>query len=637
MHTSWSTKFYFLSILFMEKLLLLQNSWVSSMKRVSPPSITDGKIVSALSRADTLSIWGMLLIRGFMPIATITTKYGAIGYAIHELGKQSHMVNALESFWIGVITGIGTPFVKLHERGFSSETIASLLVVGVIGYVLFFTRLSKFNFIGKDVSRLAWDSWFAFQYLSKTFAQYRNDGDKKSFKKKIRKYFNFYSFRWLHYFNLSKLERELVLSGDLEIVTLYMKVAEYFHKTYQAWLTGFENRSEDWFVEFRLYRPKGMKEETLAKLSQNDLLHSIWLDVNKYTLKIYVANEIVLKFVVKQAKKEVNLEEFLPKMTSGNLYLGVNDRNELVSYPIQLSHANHIGVFWMTGQGKSIFNSGLLYSMYMNNSDWNFSFADVKWDCSFAQGVKRIRYASEVTDILSLTNQKVMLVKDIHAELKRVGARNLEEYMKNTPKSEQKSFMKPEFFIIEEFSYLIDAIKELEWIQQWMGILESANFIMNVRALVQIGRSAGFSVLLSLQKPISESLGNSTIIKDMIRPISFKTQGTGEVLTFNQKTGLELDKLSIGEAVYMQDGEFHKFRSFNVSQKFLNTLKENFPENPKSLPDEYFEYARWVWRFCFDDADMFGLTRKQFDTLSKKCQEDWILIKRSNNSLEFTD
>lgn len=125
-----------------------------------------------------------------------------------------------------------------------------------------------------------------------------------------------------------------------------------------------------------------------------------------------------------------------------------------------------------------------------------------------------------------------------------------------------------------------------------MGILESANFIMNVRALVQIGRSAGFSVLLSLQKPISESLGNSTIIKDMIRPISFKTQGTGEVLTFNQKTGLELDKLSIGEAVYMQDGEFHKFRSFNVSQKFLNTLKENFPENPKSLPDEYFEYAR---------------------------------------------
>ena len=78
-----------------------------------------------------------------------------------------------------------------------------------------------------------------------------------------------------------------------------------------------------------------------------------------------------------------------------------------------------------------------------------------------------------------------------------------------------------------------------------MGILESANFIMNIRTLVQIGRSAGFSVILSLQKPISESLGNSTIIKDMIRPISFKTQGTGEVLTFNQKTGLELDKLSI--------------------------------------------------------------------------------------------
>ena len=72
------------------------------------------------------------------------------------------------------------------------------------------------------------------------------------------------------------------------------------------------------------------------------------LSVSAQEKKLYNPEADAVKDIgqlVKQAKKEVNLEEFLPKMTLGNLYLGVNDRNELVSYPIQLSHANHIGVF----------------------------------------------------------------------------------------------------------------------------------------------------------------------------------------------------------------------------------------------------------------------------------------------------
>lgn len=99
------------------------------MKRVLPPSITDGKTVSALSRADTLSNGVIASVRASMPAIGIATKYGAIGYAVHELGKQSHVVNAIESFGVGIITWMGTPFANLYEQGLSSESIASLLIV----------------------------------------------------------------------------------------------------------------------------------------------------------------------------------------------------------------------------------------------------------------------------------------------------------------------------------------------------------------------------------------------------------------------------------------------------------------------------------------------------------------------------
>jgi hypothetical protein len=597
------------------------------MKRVSITS-NDVKKSSALSRTETLSIGGMILTRALMPLVTTTAKYGAIGYAIHELWKQSHTINAIESFGVGIITWMGTPFAHLYEKGFSSESVASLLIVGVVGFALFFARSSKFNFIGKDIARLIGDAWFSFQYLGKTFAQYRKDGDKKSLKKRLRKYFSFF-FLWLDYFSLTKLERELVLSGNLDIVGVYMKVAEYFHKTYNAGIVWFHNKTEDGLIELRFYRPVNMKEEALIKLSKNDLLHSIGLDIHEYSLDIFVWNEITLQLMRKQDKKEVRLKDYLAQMNPSTRYFGVTEKRALISEVINLSHANHIGVFWWTWCGKSVFSAGLLYSLYLSNPTWSFSVADIKWDFSFAQDVKRIRYASDLDEILQLIAQIVMLVQAIHSELKQLRLTNLEEYFKNIPENERKPFMKPHVLFIEEFSYLLDLTRELGWTAH-------ATLVMNTRSLIQIWRSSWLSLVISLVKPLSEAVG-STIIKDMLKVVSFRASSTGEVLAFWEKTGLELDKLEIGEAVHLHNGKYQKFRTFNVDSKTLGTLKENFFSYGKSLSNEYLAYARSVWRFCFDDADSYGLSRKQFDTLSKKCQEDWILIKRSNNSLEFTD
>lgn len=621
-------KFYSFSILFMEKLLLLQNSWDSPMEKVTPPSIIDVKKSSSLSRTETLSIGGMILTRALMPLIATTTKYGAIGYAIHEFGKQSHVINAIESFGVGIITWMGTPFAHLYEKGFSSESVASLLIVGVVGFALFFARSSKFNFIGRDIARLVGDAWFSFQYLRKTFAQYGIDGDKKSLKKRLLQYFNFSAF-WLDYFSLTKLERELVLSWNLDIVGMYTKVAEYFQKTYHAGIVWFENKTEDGLLELRFYRPVNMKEDALIKLSKNDILHSIWLDINKYSLDVFVGNEIILQLMRKQDKKQVRLKDYLPQMKPDNRYYGVTEKRALVSELINLSHANHVGVFWSTWTGKSVFTAGLLYSLYLNNPDWNFSVADIKGDFAFAQDVKRIRYASDIDDILRLIDQIVMHVRAIHSELKQLGYPNLQAYFDAVPKEKRKQFMKPMAFFMEEFSYLLDMSKELQG-------MTYENLVMNIRTLVQIGRSAGFSLVLSLQKPLAEALW-STIIKDMLKVVSFRTSSTGEVLAFWEKTGLELDKLEIWEAVHMTNGKYQKFRTFNVDNTTLKTLKENFFSYGKSLLNEYLSYARSVWRFCFDDANWFWLSRKQFDTLSKKCQEEGTLIKRSNNSLEFTD
>lgn len=88
-----------------------------------------------------------------------------------------------------------------------------------------------------------------------------------------------------------------------------------------------------------------MKEEALIKLSKNDILHSIGLDVNEYSLDIFVRNEITLQLMKKQDKKEVRLKDYLAQMNPSTRYFGVTEKRALVSESINLSHANHIGVF----------------------------------------------------------------------------------------------------------------------------------------------------------------------------------------------------------------------------------------------------------------------------------------------------
>lgn len=102
-------------------------------------------------------------------------------------------------------------------------------------------------------------------------------------------------------------------------------------------------------------------------------------------------------------------------------------------------------------------------------------------------------------DILRLIDQIVMHVRAIHSELKQLGYPNLQAYFDAVPKEKRKPFMKPTVFFIEEFSYLLDMSKELQG-------MTYENLIMNIRTLVQIGRSAGFSLVLSLQKPLAEAL-----------------------------------------------------------------------------------------------------------------------------------
>ncbi len=99
------------------------------MIELSHPPITDGKKISTLSGVDLLSNGVIASVRASMPAIGIATKYGAVGYALHELGKQSHVVNAIESFGVGIITWMGTPFANLYEQGLSSESVASLLIV----------------------------------------------------------------------------------------------------------------------------------------------------------------------------------------------------------------------------------------------------------------------------------------------------------------------------------------------------------------------------------------------------------------------------------------------------------------------------------------------------------------------------
>lgn len=498
------------------------------------------------------------------------------------------------------------------------------IIYWLILYSIFWKR-SKFNFIGTNILNMIWNLAFIFIYLIRSFKIYSSNYDINLLRNNVSFIYENKS-RMYNYFQLNKLEKEFLKEyWDSFNIKLFEKISTYFKNKFNCSIISFSVSNGAKII--KLHRPKELKASELEKLNNEDILHGIWYSINRYIISIEIWNVIQLTFSEKNSGQIINILNHVKNFSRDKYQLWLDIFWKLVSLPIVYSNANHIWIYGQTGQWKSVFSSWLLYGLHQNNKNYEFYVLDIKWDFYWAKNVRNISYAWSAKEIFNTMSEIVLNIKKTQEEFNKNNVRNIDEYLELD--IENKLNIKPVFVFIEEFSYLLDEMSLL-----WKDFYES--FLENSKNLVQIWRNAWYSAIISLQKPIQESFW-STIVKDMITPISFKTIGNWEVLAFWEKTGLELDKMNKWEAACLIEGKYKKFKTFYIDKTTLDKFHEENYIDTKSSLDRFMEYARSINSFKLEHAIKYWISRSKFDELSKLYQEQWIIKKLPSNHLIFNN
>lgn len=560
----------------------------------------------------------MITIRLVIPILVNALYYIIFFFVMLFIRKysKSHFIDM-------IFTNIDYIFKNLSGK---------LLIIIFLVFAVLYIFLKENVYIKQiisDIKKILWDIVFSILYIWKSIFQFIKNKDINEFENNITLYFKTWTLTWINYFTLNKIEKKLFKKWNKFEISLYYNINSYFNKEYNCSIVDFEAKWKTYNIT--LYRPKSLKWNEILRQDRNDFIHALWYDINKYETEISVSNTITITITEKENNKIINIKDYIEKFFSDAYNIWLDWKWNIINFPINYSHSNHLWVYWMTWQWKSVFTSWLLYSLYNKNSNYRFYMIDPKWDFYWAKWVKNIEYAKDIKDIINLVSRIRMNLEKIKNEFSDKQVRNIEEYLKLN-NDNKLSFIMPTFIFIEEFSYLLDSVSDI-----WKE--EKENFLSNIKNIVQVWRSFWNTLILSLQKPISESIW-STIVKDMIRAISFKTSSTWEIVTFWERTWIDLDKLNIWEAVFQDNWKYKKFKSFYIDKNTLDEFnKENSTIEIKSwknnILSSYLSYAKSINSFKLEEASKYWISRTQFDLLSKNLQEKWILIKTNNNHLIF--
>lgn len=570
-----------------------------------------------------IKIFLLTTVRLILPSVVILSKYWVLIWMIYILEQKSNtqLIKIMIKWMLTISESlIDTPLALYRQDKFTWIAIGFVFLVIIWG--LIFPKKSKLHFIWEDIKNILWDLTFSLIYLFGIVIDYIKIHNLDTLNENINFYFKTWILRWINFFRLNKLEKKLLRSWNGFNISLYDRINTYFKGHYNCSVTSFIDNNETKVI--RLLRPQNMKWIDIMKLNKDDLIFALWYSIDKYSLDISVWNEIELIFTFKNTGKILNINDFINSFKPDTYNFWLDSMWNLVSIPINYSHANHIGVYGLTGHGKSVFTSSLIYGLYKKNN-YRFYVIDPKGDFYWAKWVKNISYSSNLKDIVGMVSEIRMSMEKTQNELNSKQSRNISEYLKL---EDRKEFVKPTFILIEEFSYLLDLVWDI-----WKD--ERAEFLSNIKNIVQVWRSSWFSLILSLQKPISEAIW-STIVKDMIKPVSFKSSWSWEVIVFWEKTWLELDKLDIWEAVYFDNGKYKKFKSFYIDKSDLDRLIIDHKDDEIGIVGKYYRYSKSIDSFKFEEALKFWLSRTQFDNLSKELQTKWILVKSSDNHLHFS-
>ena len=432
-------------------------------------------------------------------------------------------------------------------------------------------------------------------------------------------------FHWKIYFDLKEIDKKLLKESEGKIINIIQNLNSYFSSKNKLWnMKAINYRVNNNTIEIDIYRGTNVEASEIQKLENEDILNWIWLSIDKYLLEKEIKNNLKIRITQRQNDKIYNIADYVKNFEKNTLHFWFDMLGNEVKYKLDFSHANHFWVYGKTGFWKTNFTSSLAYWLYQSNQNYNFIIIDPKWDFIHFDWLERVEYAHEIEDIYKLLQRVRDNMKKVWDIFRENKVRNYKEYHENVV--EKSDLVKPTFVFIEEFSKLLNSVPDNAIKEEIIAI---------VRELAIAGRSFCYNIVFSLQVPLKKIINDSKISR-MLTPISFSIENSMNHHIFGTSIGQNLEDLSIWEAVIKKWYKPQKFKAYYLDKKTLDNLNKTHGKIWISIEDKYLSHAKKINSFSKKEALEFGLQRLQFDELSRKLQDKWIISKASNNSLYFT-
>jgi len=536
----------------------------------------------------------------------------------------------------GIIAIIHLPIQFYHDK-VVFLIICAIYIWGV--WQLFFRQKAYLWNVWLVIKNIIWDLTYSFNILRIIIRQVYRTWIDSNIEKLIIKYIKSGIVNW---FRTSKEFRIILLSSP-ELENRIILINSYFKSLMKN--NEFYPYIEDYKIlknnieNYRLYWPKWFPYSTLDQKIEKDMLHSLNLDINEYSLSFSFWTKIVIEIKKNTGNQEpLKFSSILPLINKDEYIYWIDSEDwNLVKKKLWFTSNNSLGCYGKSWVGKTSFLSAGIISLYQaNNSEsirYLFYINSWKSDFEFIKNLKWVTYSCNLDWIIRTANKAHQEIERRNNIFAKTCSRNLDDYLDKNPANPDD--LQPIYFIIDELSYII---KKMSLQYEDKNVLNKYIKLLSIISITW--RSVSLFCHFSTQKPSSEILG-TTEYKDQLQPISFRSWSSlGASMTIFWKN-LDTDMLDIGEMIMYSDEKrkYIKVRTPYVSDddisKFLQSQTHNIIEEPKSNIDEYIEFARKKGVLNYKDSALFWISERKYLSLSATLQEAQIIKKLSWNILEF--
>jgi hypothetical protein len=231
----------------------------------------------------------------------------------------------------------------------------------------------------------------------------------------------------------------------------------------------------------------------------------------------------------------------------------------------------HTLVGGATGSGKSKFTQSLLSCLLLSRKNISIFILDIKRNFHMYKNINNVFYSDEKNEIIKCIDFLINLMNQRNKLFtSKEFCENLEDYNKT-----EKTKLPYCFVLIEEVAELLDRFKPAD----------KKEIETKLQSLTQLGRSAGFRIIISTQKPTKDAI-NTTIKANLYNRICFQVvDKTQSRVILDNNSGADLD--TVGQYIFKSGSNQEIFGALYMNdvehRKIISTIKENQKLDLKSV------------------------------------------------------